>query len=109
MIPVKCRCGGEPEVHIMGHEMCDAQYYVCCENYDTRTWLFDSEEEAIEAWNKAMGVKGIKVPNKEIVIVEPFTTDMTHIGYCKCGYLVNEEWNYCPKCGREIQWGIHYE
>lgn len=47
--------------------------------------------------------------DKEKVIIEPFTTDMTHVGYCMCGYLVNADWSYCPKCGRMIIWGIHYE
>lgn len=56
-------------------------------------------QEFLENWLKS----------KQTVIIEPFTKDMTHIGYCKCGYLVNEEWNYCPKCGRKIQWSVRYE
>lgn len=53
--PVKCGCGGEAEIHAMGHEMNDVQYYVNCEKCDTRTWFFGSEEEAIDVWNNAMG------------------------------------------------------
>ena len=59
--PVNCGCGGEAEVHIMGHELTKAQYYINCEKCDTRTWFFDTEAEAIAVWNKAMG-KDINVP-----------------------------------------------
>lgn len=55
--PVRCGCGGEAEVHIMGHELTKTQYYINCEKCDTRTWLFDTEAEAVTVWNKAMGAK----------------------------------------------------
>ena len=41
---------------------------------------------------------------EKTVIIEPFTTDMSHVGYCKCGYLVNAEWKYCPSCGAKLEW-----
>ena len=105
MTPVNCGCGGKPIIYTNGA----FQVKIYCEKCGIETYIFNSEAEAIEAWNNAMGVKSIKVPNKETVIVEPFTTDITHVGYCKCGYLVKEEWDYCPKCGRKIQWGVRYE
>ena len=54
--PIRCGCGGEADVHIMGHEMTKAQYYINCERCDTRTWFYDTEAEAISAWNQAMGI-----------------------------------------------------
>lgn len=65
--PVNCGCGGEAEVHAMRHELTKAQYYINCEKCDTRTWFFDSESEAIETWNKAMGAKEQAVPNMTIL------------------------------------------
>lgn len=48
LTPVRCGCGGEAEVHIMGHELTKAQYYINCEKCDTRTWFFDTEAEGQE-------------------------------------------------------------
>ena len=110
--PVRCGCGGEAKVDKQTTLDGDGQKMPCWVVYCTNCLIVTdaqfSEAEAITAWNKAMGAKDINVPDKESVIVEPFTTDMTHVGYCRCGYLVNAEWHYCPKCGRKIQWGLRY-
>ena len=94
---VKCGCGGDAEIHIMGHEMNDAQYYVNCENCGTRTWFFDSEAKAITAWNRAMG--------EQIVKVEQIPDENGTIwNVCKCGTDVYRAWIYCPYCGARLEW-----
>ena len=117
--PVRCGCGGEVEVHIMGHEMTKAQYYINCEKCDTRTWFYDTEAEAITAWNKAMGAKDINVPDKERTAkVKNIQTDwhddeyindrlgeMYHFGDCdNCGETVTEGQKYCSYCGARLEW-----
>ena len=97
--PVRCGCGGEP---VVGHiektsYLPKDRWYIGCPKCDICTGLYDTEDEVVEAWNRAMGAKDIN-------IIEPFTTDMNHVGYCKCGYLVNAEWKYCPNCGAKLDW-----
>ena len=94
--PVRCGCGREAEVHVMGHEMSDAQYYIKCEKCDTRTWFFDSEAEAVKTWNKAMGELTAKVEWSEV--------DGCHL--CgNCGYAVNPHCEvYCAGCGARLEW-----
>ena len=101
---MKCGCGGEARVGIVYPDgICF--YRVYCEKCRTQTDIQDTAAEAIEAWNKAMGAKNVNISDQETVIIEPFTTDMNHVGYCKCGYLVNAEWKYCPSCGARLEWG----
>ena len=97
--PVNCGCGGKAIIYING--ACQAKIY--CEKCGIESNIFATKYEAIKAWNKAMGVKDINVSDKTTVIIEPFTTDMDHVGYCKCGYLVNAEWKYCPSCGTRLE------
>ena len=122
--PVRCECGGG--AHVVQYSVKDwdlnkwvPAFYVECKKCGIRTIDYPTEAEAVTAWNRAMGAtdinvgdkfaKDINVPNKEIVIIEPLTTGIDYVGYCMCGNLVNTNWKYCPECGREIQWGVHYE
>jgi hypothetical protein len=103
--PVCCGCGGEP---VVGHiektsYLPKDRWYIGCPKCDICTGLYDTEAEAIEAWNRRVATD-MNVGDKETVIIEPFTTDMNHVGYCKCGYLVNAEWKYCPNCGAKLEW-----
>ena len=78
--------------------------YVFCENCSIKTKEYYSVTEAIMAWNMAMGAKDINAPNKDTVLIEPFDANLTHVGYCMCGELVNIDYSYCPRCGRKIEW-----
>ena len=98
--PVHCGCGGEARI---GKIYGDA-WTVECTECGIQSGCYDTEAEAITAWNRAMGATDMNVGDKETVIIEPFTTDMNHVGYCKCGYLVNAEWKYCPNCGAKLEW-----
>ena len=103
--PINCGCGGEAKVYV--YSMDGGfwhRYNVECTKCNVKTPKYDTKVEAIEAWNKAMDVKDINISDKATVIIEPFTTDMDHVGYCMCGYLVNAEWEYCPSCGARLEW-----
>lgn len=103
--PVCCGCGGEAEIFHIAPEGYAGSYCVRCVECLTQSPFFTGDKEkAIETWNRAMSAKDINIINKDVVIIEPFTTDMNHVGYCKCGYLVNAEWKYCPNCGVRLEW-----
>ena len=118
LTPVRCGCGGEAEVHIMGHELINAQYYINCEKCDTRTWFFDTEAEAVTAWNKAMGVSKMENTTERTVKVErkkltedvvigagTFRKGTSVISRCSCGRWVRVGDKYCAECGAKLDWG----
>ena len=100
----RCGCGGEATVFLYETLSGHKEYLVICTKCGICIPSKSTETAAIQTWNRAMGVKDINVTNKDTVIIKPFTTDMNHIGYCKCGYLVNAEWKYCPHCGARLEW-----
>ena len=54
--PVNCGCGGEARVVKHEYYMCSPTYGVTCYKCGTATNQgFDTEAEAVEAWNMAMG------------------------------------------------------
>lgn len=108
---INCGCGGQPYLDFAKNWDPEKEEWipsfwhrVICRKCGTQTIAFYTEAEAITAWNTAMGAKDINIINKNTIIIEPFTTDMNHVGYCKCGYLVNVEWKYCPHCGAKLEW-----
>ena len=56
--PVRCGCGGEAVVrHIeKTSNLPKDRWYIGCPKCDICTGLYDTEAEAVQAWNKAMGV-----------------------------------------------------
>ena len=93
--PVRCGCGGEAEI-------CEQRYYgkcydVACTKCQISTRIYDTEAEAIEAWNRAMGRKTGKW-----IEVDSATVN----GRCSvCSYesrlYENDVYgeHYCPNCG----------
>ena len=51
--PVRCGCGGEAVIEYIGSPF--SPYVVKCKKCGVRTDEEDTESEAIEAWNRAMG------------------------------------------------------
>ena len=61
--PVRCGCGGEP---IVGHiektnYLPKDRWYIGCPKCEICTKIYNTESEAIQAWNKAMGVTDTNV------------------------------------------------
>ena len=60
--PVNCGCGGE--ANIVFPFMHTEMYLIECNECGICTSSYNSEAEAITAWNRAMGAKDNNVPNK---------------------------------------------
>lgn len=101
--PVKCGCGGEP---VVGHIETSDRWYIGCPDCDICTWLYNTEAEAITAWNKAIGERTAKVESRK------WRKDLTLIGggfwsgKCQeCGrWVKSNECTYCPSCGARLEW-----
>lgn len=63
MKPVRCGCGGEAVIYVT-HWW--GKCYVCeCEECGTVSRPCNTEAEAVEAWNRAMGATDTNVGDKE--------------------------------------------
>ena len=60
LTPVRCGCGREAVIM----PSLSGRFAVGCKKCDICTGLYNTEAEAIIAWNRAMGAKDINVPNK---------------------------------------------
>ena len=96
--PVNCGCGGEAKVYDCDkYDSFSMLYWVSCEKCDITTDSYDSEEEAIDAWNKAMGERTAKV--------HFISTKMGFSIRCgQCNRPVCAEESYCPYCGARLEW-----
>lgn len=81
---------------------------------------FDTEVEAVKAWNRAMGAllpegdpqknNGCECSNitertakvERCSFGETLTYDFD--GQCECGKWVDALWDYCPSCGARLEW-----
>ena len=92
-----CGCGGESKV-IFPFTHTDV-YLVECNECGICTSSYNTEVEAIEAWNRAMGERIAKVLN--ITHVRGYPPD----GECgNCGFDVTDDGEYCPGCGAKLDW-----
>ena len=102
--PVKCGCGGEARI---GKIYGDA-WTVECTECGIQSGCYDSEAEAIEAWNRAMGGRDINVPTKErtakVRKIAQREAKILFDGKCECGYDVSVGELYCPNCGAKLDW-----
>ena len=57
--PVNCGCGGEAKIYSWNEEddVQSIHYHTICMNCGIETNAYDTEIEAIEAWNRAMGAE----------------------------------------------------
>ena len=103
-----CGCGGEAKViSYLSREYCKMAYYVRCVECGTETDDLHSEDEAIDAWNRAMGSaeKSSTVERtakvKDIVHTHGYPDE----GLCgNCNEDVNGLYDYCPYCGARLEW-----
>ena len=56
--PVRCGCGGEAILkhYCYSYGDDDQYYYVWCSKCDIQTKTYPTEAEAVQAWNRAMGI-----------------------------------------------------
>ena len=97
--PVRCGCGGKAVIYVT-HWW--GKCYVCeCEECGTTTKPCDTEAEAVEAWNRAMGERTAKV------------NEIATRSYCgECGERLDDyddicgepPIKYCPMCGARLEW-----
>lgn len=98
--PVKCGCSGESRIYSWNEEDDGVQsihYHAICMKCGIETNAYDTEAEAITAWNKAMGERTAKATRKP----EAF------FYRCECGYGLcceKNDMNYCPSCGARLEW-----
>lgn len=109
--PVRCGCGGEARV---GKIYGDA-WTVECTECAIQSGCYDTEAEAIEAWNMAMGTteKSSTVERTAKVIEHDASITDTDgykyqrseylCGNCKKKVLGGDE--YCSHCGCRLDWG----
>ena len=100
--PVRCGCGGEATVRTYGEP--ETPYCIQCVRCGITTLGYETEAEAIEAWNKAMGERTTKVEILEM--------KNTHNKVWKCSncgqYMHRANWSrevkYCSHCGARLEW-----
>ena len=108
--PVRCGCGGEA---LMSHGMSNGRNdcMIVCTGCGIATRYFDTEAEAIEAWNLAMSgvVVAKNATTERTAKVE--TVEKPNVFKCaECGqYFHSTAWGspvaYCPRCGCRLEWG----
>ena len=88
-----------------------ARWQTICLDCHTQTTWHNTKEEAIEAWNKAMGAKDINVLDKgKWETVEDYDGD-EHYRCSECGeefVLIcgtpeDNEYYFCPHCGTDMR------
>ena len=91
--PVRCGCGGEVKVLHPSFTHC---IVVMCGKCGIKTPYMNSEAEAVQAWNRAMGERTAKAEWSEV--------DGCHL--CgECGFAVCPNCDvYCAGCGARLEW-----
>ena len=104
--PVRCGCGGEAWTdYIIGEPSEGVGWFVCCKNCEIQLPPeYDTEAEAITAWNRAMGAKDINVPSKERTAKAEYSNAECAYLCSECGRVVQIEDAFCCGCGRRLEW-----
>ena len=110
MKPVRCGCGGEAEVIKHTFHGASPSYGVECTNCHAESWQFyNTEADAVIAWNRAMGATDTNVGDKERTakveeLEKRSETMISWEGKCSnCGAYTNHEMNYCFECGCRLE------
>ena len=92
----RCGCGGEAQTG----KSYSGFYSVECINCGMQSGYYDTEADAITAWNKAMGERTAKV---ESLVLASYPSQM--VWKCgECGKFLLAKVNYCPICGARLTW-----
>lgn len=95
LTPVRCGCGGKA---VLGYQ--SQMYGVRCSECFITIGGYDTEAEAITAWNRAMGERTAKVQPVTITTNPPRSWE-------QCSRCLNEVYHhmpYCPGCGARLEW-----
>ena len=98
-VPVRCGCGGEAEMFFPFTN--NSVYMIECKKCGICTSAYETEAEAIQAWNTAMGAKDIDVPTKERTAK---VIDEVGLSCGNCDQWLKLGWSWCPKCGAKLEW-----
>ena len=103
--PVRCGCGGEAKIN----QTSETGFAVYCERCVIHTGLYHHKEDAIKAWNTAMGEKTVKVIREKLeedVTIGAFTfhKGTNVISKCSCDKWVRIGDKYCSECGAKLDW-----
>ena len=116
--PVNCGCGGEAKVDIklVSSSPAERKRIYCSKCYISTDWM-KSEDEAIHAWNRAMGAllpEGDPQKNdrceysnttERTAKVVKGSNGMITVAACgDCGTVVNIFDKYCARCGARLKW-----
>jgi len=105
--PVNCGCGGNWTIVMGRHPIAKYIYwYVRCEDCGTRTDEYDTKEQAITAWNKAMSgsAEDFSAVERTAKVNVSYRDESVVFGFCECGQSVNTYSTYCPVCGARLEW-----
>ena len=112
--PVRCGCGGEATTdYIIGEPSEGVGWFVYCKSCEIQLPPeYNTEAEAIEAWNEAMGADQFRVERTAKVIQhDASVTDTDGYKYHRSEYLcgackkkVIGGDDYCSHCGCRLDW-----
>lgn len=99
--PVRCGCGGEATVDCyLGDLDKNDLYYVYCPECNIQTANYLIEAEAIQAWNRAMGERTVKVEDTWKIA----GYDEINAWCPECEHRITRGCSYCPTCGVKLEW-----
>lgn len=111
--PVRCGCGGEAEVDGYFGDLSHYDlYYVYCKKCYIQSTFYKTKDEAIQAWNLAMG-DFPKINIQKIDTVMPVKCEyygdkktVFASGYIcpNCYTHVAQLDKYCSECGMKLDW-----
>ena len=96
---INCGCGGSAKINLLAEP--ENPYVVMCKKCGITTLGYETEAEAITAWNNAM------LSNKEKPLCVEYVHDINNyiFGSCPvCGVPVAHLDKYCSECGQRLEW-----
>ena len=101
--PVRCGCGGATR---RCADPITGQWFVQCRACGTVALYYNTEAEAIEAWNRAMGERTAKVIEHDasVTVTDGYKYHRSEYlcGACKKKVIGGDD--YCSHCGARLEW-----